>query len=104
MRARYCRADVEFPISLPPEDFMTKIVRGLAALVLLILLTVPAAWAQSQAVNGSIEGLVTDTTGAVLPGATVTVANADTGMQRVVPTDPSGFYRAALLPLGTYRV
>ena len=83
---------------------MTKIVRGLAALSLLILLTVPAAWAQSQAVNGSIEGVVTDTTGAVLPGATVTVANADTGMQRVVPTDPSGFYRAVLLPLGTYRV
>jgi len=33
---------------------MTKITRGLAALALLILLTVPAAWAQSQAVNASI--------------------------------------------------
>jgi len=81
---------------------MTKIARGLAALAL--LLVVPAVWAQSQAVNGSIEGVVTDTTGAVLPGATVTVTNVDTGAQRVVPTDSSGFYRAVLLPLGTYRV
>src|SRR5437867_1502116 len=83
---------------------MTKIARGLAAPALLILLTVPAAWAQSQAVNGSIEGVVTDTTGAVLPGATVTVTNIETGTQRVVATDASGFYRALLLPLGTYRV
>jgi hypothetical protein len=83
---------------------MTKIARGLAAPALLILLNVPAAWAQSQAVNASIEGVVTDATGAVLPGATVTVTNVDTGAQRVVPTDSSGFYRAVLLPLGTYRV
>jgi hypothetical protein len=81
---------------------MSKIARGLGALAL--LLVVPAAWAQSQAVNGSIEGVVTDATGAVLPGASVAVANVDTGAQRVVPTDSSGFYRAVLLPLGTYRV
>ena len=83
---------------------MTKIARALAALALLLLLAIPAAWAQSQAVNGSVEGVVRDATGAVLPGATVTVTNVDTGAQRVVPTDSSGFYRAVLLPLGTYRV
>ena len=54
--------------------------------------------------NGSIEGVVKDATGAVLPGATVTVTNVDTGSQRVVTTDSSGLYRAVLLPLGTYRV
>jgi hypothetical protein len=82
---------------------MTKILSGLAALAVVFLFVVPAS-AQSQAVNGSVEGIVKDATGAVLPGATVTVTNLDTGTQRVMPTDSSGFYRAVLLPLGTYRV
>src|SRR6185436_8159680 len=82
------RAKVEFarnPSS--PEDVMNKILRGVAALALLSALAVPAR-SQSQAVNGTIEGVVKDTTGAVLPGATVTVTNVDTGAQRVVVTDP----------------
>lgn len=75
------------------------------ALALLALAGVAAlAHAQSQAVNGTIEGVVRDSTGAVLPGVTVTVANTDTGAQRVLTTDANGSYRAVLLPLGTYRV
>ena len=60
--------------------------------------------AQSQAINGSIEGLVRDGTGAVLPGARVTVSNLDTGQQRTLTTNADGGYRAVLLSLGTYRV
>ena len=63
-----------------------------------------AAFAQSTAVNGTIEGTVQDTQGSLLPGVTVTVANIDTGDQRVVVTNESGLYRAPLLSLGTYRV
>ena len=63
-----------------------------------------AALAQSTAVNGTIEGTVKDTQGSLLPGVTVTVANIDTGDQRVVVTNESGLYRAPLLSLGTYRV
>ncbi|MEZ5319677.1 MAG: carboxypeptidase regulatory-like domain-containing protein [Vicinamibacterales bacterium] len=63
----------------------------------------PAA-AQSQAINGNIEGIVRDTSGAVLPGVTVTVTNTETGLQRALVTDENGAYRAALLPLGTYAV
>ena len=62
------------------------------------------AWAQSQAINGNIEGVVRDTSGAVLPGVTVTVTHVATGATRVVVSDGSGTYRAALLPLGTYQV
>jgi hypothetical protein len=40
----------------------------------------------------------------LLPGVTVSVANIDTGDQRVVVTNESGLYRAPLLSLGTYRV
>ncbi|MBA2355859.1 MAG: TonB-dependent receptor [Acidobacteria bacterium] len=62
------------------------------------------ALAQSTAVNGTIEGTVTDNTGAVLPGVTVTVTSPDTGAERVAVTNESGLYRATLLPLGGYRV
>jgi len=63
-----------------------------------------AAFAQSTAVNGTIEGTVKDAQGSLLPGVTVTVANIDTGDQRVVVSNESGLYRAPLLSLGTYRV
>ena len=63
-----------------------------------------SAFAQSTAINGTIEGTVTDDQGALLPGVTVTVTNIDTGEQRVVVTNESGLYRAPLLSLGTYRV
>jgi hypothetical protein len=63
-----------------------------------------AVFAQSTAVNGTIEGTVKDDQGALLPGVTVTVTNIDTNDQRVVVTNESGLYRAPLLSLGTYRV
>jgi hypothetical protein len=63
-----------------------------------------AAFAQSTAINGTIEGTVKDEQGALLPGVTVTVTNIDTGDQRVAVTNESGLYRAPLLSLGTYRV
>jgi hypothetical protein len=75
--------------------------------LLALLLTVTAAWpaaAQSTAINGSIEGVITDDSGAVLPGVTVTITNLDTGDTRVVVTNESGLYRAPLLPLGKYKV
>src|SRR5258708_5926992 len=76
--------------------------RAIAALF--VLGTALPALAQSQAINGSIEGTVKDTTGAALPGVTVTVTNTDTGAQRVVISGGEGEYRAPLLPLGGYSV
>lgn len=74
----------------------------LAALVSLTLAA--PALAQSQAANGAIEGTITDASGGVLPGVTVTIVNTDTGAERTVVTNERGLYRAPLLPLGTYRV
>lgn len=76
----------------------TLVLAGVAALV------PPAAFAQSQASEGAIEGMVRDVSGGVLPGATVTVVNLDTGAQRAAQTASSGSYRAVLLPLGSYKV
>ena len=69
----------------------------------LIALT-PIAFAQSTAINGAIEGVTKDSTGAVLPGVTVNVTNVDTGATRTLTTNAAGEYRALLLPLGSYRV
>jgi outer membrane receptor protein involved in Fe transport len=77
--------------------------RIISAFVLSLALVSPA-FAQSTAINGTLEGTVKDDQGAVLPGVTVTVANIDTGDQRVVVTNERGLYRAPLLSLGTYRV
>ena len=60
----------------------------------------PASLA-AQAVTGTILGTITDTTGAVMPGATVTLTNAGTGLVRVVVTDAGGEYTAPSLPTGT---
>ena len=74
-------------------------------LLLLLLLALPGRLAaQSQSAGGSIEGTVTDPSGAVLPGTTVTVKNEATGVVRTTTTDGSGVFRAPLLPVGHYEV
>ena len=76
-------------------------IRSIAVLAAWLAVAVPwAAHAQSQAANGNIEGIVRDTSGAVIPGVTVTVTNVNTGTIRVVVTNESGLYRAVALPLG----
>ncbi len=73
-------------------------------LVLLLAPPAPAARAQSQAANGSIEGTIVDSSGAALPGVTVTVTGVDTGASRSVVSNENGVYRAPLLPLGAYKL
>ncbi|MCW5981133.1 MAG: carboxypeptidase regulatory-like domain-containing protein [Bryobacteraceae bacterium] len=53
---------------------------------------------------GSIVGLVTDSTGAVVPEATVRVTQQETGVARTVTTDTTGTYLAHGLNVGTYTV
>ncbi|PYQ24911.1 MAG: hypothetical protein DMF81_04090, partial [Acidobacteria bacterium] len=54
--------------------------------------------------TGNVEGIVTDATGAVLPGVTVTVRNMDTNLARETMTDGGGRYRADALQPGRYEV
>src|SRR5262245_19686142 len=87
------------------ERFMTRgwSARVLAALALLVAVAA-AASAQSTAINGTIEGTIKDSSGAPLPGVSVTITNTDTGAQRGVISGDEGSYRAPLLPLGRYDV
>jgi len=54
--------------------------------------------------TSAIVGLVTDTTNAVLPGATVTIVNRDTGLTRKAKTDEAGRFNFPQLQPGTYSV
>ena len=83
-----------------------KSIRGIwktiAGFFFLALLTAPgSAWAQGEA---SISGVVTDSTGAIIAGATVKVRNAETGVTRTLVSDSSGRYEASLLSVGKYEL
>src|SRR5687768_15942173 len=71
-------------------------------LLLLVMLAAVATSAAAQTVTGTIQGPVTDTSGAVLPGVTVTIRNMDTGAERAVVTNESGLYTAPFVQIGRY--
>ena len=81
---------------------MTTYYRAVMAQLAVLLLVIGAAplFAQSTA---TIVGVVRDS-GGVLPGATVTVRNVDTGLTRSLPTGEDGAYRFPALPVGPYEI
>jgi hypothetical protein len=58
----------------------------------------------AQVVGGTISGIITDATGAALPGAAVIVRNLETGAERKLASDDSGHYAAPSISIGTYQV
>ena len=62
----------------------------LCALAILLLTCTITALAQSQATTGNIEGRVLDPKDAALPGASVTVTNQQTGLEKSTTTDDQG--------------
>src|SRR4051812_29577840 len=70
------------------------------ALVALLL----SASAYAQRTSATVRGTVRDSTQAVLPGATVTVVNQDTGLTRATVTNSVGAYVASELPIGRYKI
>src|SRR5260221_746286 len=76
---------------------------GLMVLLPILIIgsvTTPGAFAQAA----QISGLITDPSGARLPGANVTIVNQDTGISRSVDTNTDGFYSAPLLQPGNYMI
>ncbi len=76
--------------------------RQSATVLALVLLLATAVAAQTF--RGGVQGLVTDQTGAALPGVTVTATNTGTKLTRSVQTDATGAYAFTELPLGTYDI
>jgi hypothetical protein len=76
-----------------------------AALVFAVGLALAApGWTQSQITTGVIQGTVSDTTGAVVPGAEIEVRNAATNFTRTLSTGADGRYVFLQLPPGRYTV
>jgi len=69
-----------------------------------VLLLVWGSVTQAQTFRGTILGVVTDSSGAAIAGAKVTVRNVDTGVERTTETQEDGSYRVPELPIGTYKV
>ena len=70
-------------------------------LLALCLIAALAVWGQSQ---GTIQGVVSDNSGAVIPGAQVNVTNLATGIESAVSTNEAGFYIVPGLNPGMYKV
>ena len=82
------------------ERFSRRILIPLAAIALVLCLVSVARAGE----GGSISGTVTDATGAVVPKATVTATDTDTGIRQTVVTDDKGFYSLLDLPIGHYEL
>ena len=80
----------------------SRFLRSAAALGFLVslLLLLPSADVQAQTVTGTLQGTVTDASGGPLPGATVTVRNRETGLERRLVTNVRGAFVAPLLQIG----
>ena len=74
---------------------------GVCLAAILCLLAGPAF---AQLPTATILGVAHDSSGGVVPNATVTVTNVDTGLKRVVKTGDDGAYRVLELPVGNYEV
>jgi hypothetical protein len=71
---------------------------------LLILLGMVSSLAQSQSINGQIEGTALDANSSPIAGAAILATNVTTGVVRRSTTNGDGFYRFSLLTLGRYRI
>ena len=73
-----------------------------AALIPLFVVAVSSG--QATSINGAIQGSITDSAGAVVSGASVSIVNVGTQQTKSLTTDASGFYSSGPLIPGTYQV
>jgi hypothetical protein len=74
-------------------------------LVVVLFTALAVGHGQAISVNGgSIQGTITDPSGAVVPGANITITGTDTGSVKVVTSDSAGFYSVGPLNPGNYTV
>ena len=90
------------PVSLPFSDDHRGAERRFLLLLLLSLCLYPS-FASAQ-VSATLSGIVSDQSGATVPGASATARNLDTGLSRNTVTDQVGRYQLFALPLGQYEV
>src|SRR5258708_30047824 len=83
---------------------MSRKAHDFTVVVVVILELVWCSPSFGQVVKGSISGFVTDPQNAVVPGATVTATNTETGVAYTTTTDSAGIFRINAIPTGIYNV
>src|ERR1700752_3591948 len=94
-------ATAKFTWHRRPQRWSACLVQRTVLMILLLLAFLPAAYAQ---VSASMKGVVTDASGAAVPGVTVTIKNVETGTVRSSVTDDAGRYLVLALHVGEYEV
>jgi len=84
------------------ETIVTQTVRGL--LILVMTLALSAHTARAQTGVGTIAGTVSDLSGAVVPGANLTLTNRETGVVRRLVTSDAGAFHFGAIPRGQYTL
>jgi len=89
-------------------SFLTRIVRTLdvpilAMLVVLLGIASNGLIASAQLSTATLSGTVTDSTGAVVPGARIVLTQTDTNFVRTATSKADGTYREEFLPIGPYK-
>ena len=77
-------------------------VKMLRALFIFLLVLASPLITYAQLPTGTFLGVVKDASGAVVPGATLTARNLETGLTRTTGSGSDGEYRFAALPVGSY--
>jgi hypothetical protein len=88
-----------------PRRYPSVLFSGLPLLLTMILMLSPTAvQSQSASATGRLEGIVTDSSGAAVPGADITVRNQNTGISTTLQSAAEGDFTFLYLDPGTYEV
>ena len=82
---------------------MKRLIKAIQVLTL-VLLTFGSVTSRAQTITGSVNGTVTDPSGAVVPNAKVSATNTDTGIVTATTTNNEGIYNIRFLQIGNYKV
>jgi hypothetical protein len=82
---------------------MKRHIRSIRVIFVALLLCCGTAL-EAQTITGSVNGTVTDPTGAVVPNAKVTATNVDTNIETPTTTNSDGIYNIAFLQIGNYKL
>src|SRR5256886_1036245 len=77
------------------------VIRLSRMLTVILALSLPSL---AQIQNGQFTGVVMDPSGAVIPGATLTIKNLETGLTLTTISNDSGLYTAQEVPIGSYKI
>src|SRR5882724_11027270 len=77
---------------------------GRFATAIVVLIALPTCLVFAQTSAATILGVVKDTSGALVPGVSITVKHTETGLTRTATSSESGDYNVPLLPVGAYEL